>query len=401
MAFYYDFQRDDLGAGDAASYRDAVSNGVQCLKPSSEPEVLGIISAGTIVKTRQGDFNGDGFNESEGAYMIEAANNSVHFRLPANADTCRYYPVFHITNYLANQKPEYVTCYHPHAMGGTPPDTTVLIEGYDYNIYHNKTAHELVIQIDSVFCDSAIFWISSDKTLAVTMSRFNATGGDRCDTIRWRTESEQENLGYFIYRRIKPAFMDSLARSVTAATGDSVLDDVAQLYKRKTIVSADTGWQVLNSEIIPSASPGASQGPLEYQQIDSWNVYNEVVYEYKVIAVDYRNRTDEYGPAEARPHGIRPLAFALWNNYPNPFRKLTNIKFDLPVASKVTLNVYNLQGRLIRRLIRPDRKYVAGYHRVVWDATNDFNQPVATGPYIYHIVTDKKFVKAKVMMMVR
>jgi hypothetical protein len=397
-AIYYDYQRDDLSDG---LFRDSVSNGVQCLVLPTETEVLGMIN-GTLVKTSAGDLNGDGFNEREGAYVMSANNNAVHFRLPARTDTCRYYPVFRITNYLSNQKPGYVTCYHPHTMGGTPPDTTVLIEGYDYSIYHNKTARELVIQIDSVFCDSAIFWISADRTLAVTMSRFEAKGGDGCDTVKWRTESELENLGYFLYRRIKPSFMDSLARAMDSTkAGNEELDNAAQLFKRKAIVSADTGWHLLNTEIIPGAPRGASLGPIEYTQIDKTKVYNDVVYEYKVMAMDYHNRTDEYGPAEARPRALNPMTFALWNNYPNPFNRVTNIKFDLPVASKVTLNIYSLQGRLIKRLVKPDRKWAPGRHNVVWDATGEFNQPVAAGPYIYHFITEKKFIKTRVMMLVR
>jgi hypothetical protein len=347
-----------------------------------------------------GDLDTNGFNEREGAYIIRASNNVAQFTLPANRDTCRFYPAFRISNYMANQKPQYIFCFQTNpAKAGT--DTTALIEGYEYNIYHNKTAHELVIQVDSVFCDSAVFYISSDRTLAVTMSRFGASGGDACDTIHWRTESESENLGYNIYRRIKPSFMDSLAKATDTVAHDTLLDDAAVLFKRKAIALADTGWILITEKLIPSASGGTAVGPTEYMHIDYRKVFNDVVYEYRVESIDFQNNSESYGPAEARPKGWVPVKFALWGNFPNPFRRLTTIRFDLPIKSKVDIRIYNLQGKLIRRLVKPEKLFKVGRHRVLWDGLTETGQPAATGPYVYHMTAGKRFAKARIMVIVR
>ncbi|MCX7727750.1 MAG: hypothetical protein N2053_12990, partial [Chitinispirillaceae bacterium] len=90
---------------------DSISNGVQCIKFPNR-RALSMIS-GTLDSTTAGDLNGDGFNETEGAYIIGASNNTVHFVLPAKRDTCRYYPAFRIKNYLATSRPQYVFVYSP------------------------------------------------------------------------------------------------------------------------------------------------------------------------------------------------------------------------------------------------------------------------------------------------
>ena len=61
-----------------------------------------------------------------------------------------------------------------------------------------------------------------------------------------------------------------------------------------------------------------------------------------------------------------PKEFALQSAYPNPFNPVTNLKFGLPADSKVSIQIYNLQGRVIETLVNGNMN--AGYHSVVWNA---------------------------------
>ena len=79
-----------------------------------------------------------------------------------------------------------------------------------------------------------------------------------------------------------------------------------------------------------------------------------------------------------------PMEFALNQNYPNPFNPSTMIRYQLPEQTMVTIAIYDLMGRKVRTLVSGETQ-LAGYRQVVWNATNDFSQPVSAGMYIYTI----------------
>ena len=58
--------------------------------------------------------------------------------------------------------------------------------------------------------------------------------------------------------------------------------------------------------------------------------------------------------------------FGLVDAYPNPFNPVTTLSYKLPMDSQVSLQVYNLQGRLVETLV--DQNIHAGYHSVIWNA---------------------------------
>ena len=78
-----------------------------------------------------------------------------------------------------------------------------------------------------------------------------------------------------------------------------------------------------------------------------------------------------------------PQSFALHANYPNPFNPTTTILYDLPESATVHLVIYDVLGRQVRTLVNDD--LTAGYHRAVWDATDDIGKPLSAGLYIYRI----------------
>jgi hypothetical protein len=88
-----------------------------------------------------------------------------------------------------------------------------------------------------------------------------------------------------------------------------------------------------------------------------------------------------------------PESYALSQNYPNPFNPTTEINFDLPVASKVSLVIYNVLGQEVESLV--DRNMDAGSHTVSWDASN-----YSSGVYFYRISAEN-FTETKKMMMLK
>jgi len=88
-----------------------------------------------------------------------------------------------------------------------------------------------------------------------------------------------------------------------------------------------------------------------------------------------------------------PTEFALMQNYPNPFNPSTKIRFALPNSANVHIAVYNLIGQEIAQLASGEMS--AGYHEVVWDASN-----VNSGIYFYRIQAGS-FTELKKMILMK
>ncbi len=88
-----------------------------------------------------------------------------------------------------------------------------------------------------------------------------------------------------------------------------------------------------------------------------------------------------------------PAIFALNQNYPNPFNPVTTIKYSLPDASDVSLDIYDILGRKVITLV--DEYQPAGYHQAVWNADQ-----YATGMYFYKIKAGD-FTKTKKMLLLK
>lgn len=72
-----------------------------------------------------------------------------------------------------------------------------------------------------------------------------------------------------------------------------------------------------------------------------------------------------------------PDDFGLSQNYPNPFNPETRVKFQLPMASKVVLKIYNVLGQEVRTLVNNEMR--AGFHSIIWDGRNRSGVRVASG----------------------
>ncbi|MEZ4701930.1 MAG: Ig-like domain-containing protein [Rhodothermales bacterium] len=102
----------------------------------------------------------------------------------------------------------------------------------------------------------------------------------------------------------------------------------------------------------------------------------EDVFSYTVT--DGRGGLSDAQVTVMRSGDALPASFALEQNYPNPFNPTTTIAFSLPEASDVVLDVFNLLGQRVGRLI--DGPRTAGQHRVVFDAGD-----LPGGVYVYRI----------------
>ena len=80
---------------------------------------------------------------------------------------------------------------------------------------------------------------------------------------------------------------------------------------------------------------------------------------------------------------LLPQPVRLNQNVPNPFNPATVISFETKSDQVVNLNIHDLSGKLVKRLV--SENLPAGLHRVTWDGTDDRGEAVASGVYLYHL----------------
>ena len=93
---------------------------------------------------------------------------------------------------------------------------------------------------------------------------------------------------------------------------------------------------------------------IEGQEADT--VWWEVAVRERVFTADFADLAD------------LPSELALYPPSPNPFNSTTTIRYALPHASVVSLNLYNLSGKRIETLT--NRGQQAGLHQVTLNACN-------------------------------
>ncbi|MDP6133160.1 MAG: T9SS type A sorting domain-containing protein, partial [Candidatus Marinimicrobia bacterium] len=93
-----------------------------------------------------------------------------------------------------------------------------------------------------------------------------------------------------------------------------------------------------------------------------------------------------------------PDVFELSQNFPNPFNPNTQIQFVLGKDELVSLNIFDIQGRLVSSLIN-NSNYPAGYHNITWDGTNTMGTQVPSGMYLYKLVSENQTITRKMVLM--
>jgi len=88
-----------------------------------------------------------------------------------------------------------------------------------------------------------------------------------------------------------------------------------------------------------------------------------------------------------------PSGFGMVSPYPNPFNAVVRFSYSLPIASKVDLGVYDLNGRLIQRLINGQQE--AGEYRALWNGDGS-----PAGLYFLHLKAGST-VQTKRMVLVK
>jgi hypothetical protein len=174
------------------------------------------------------------------------------------------------------------------------------------------------------------------QTLPVTLSYFNAFfNGFDSVMLQWETQSETNNLGFYVLRSNEP---------------DAALANVV-------------------SELVPAAN--SSQGASYY--FEDAALYDDGLYYYWLQDVSFSGAVELHGPCMAyvtlqggssQAPDI-PLKTSLIRNFPNPFNPSTQLEYYLEAGSDVSFEIYNLKGKLLDQFTL--RNQAGGFHRYKWE----------------------------------
>jgi hypothetical protein len=95
--------------------------------------------------------------------------------------------------------------------------------------------------------------------------------------------------------------------------------------------------------------------------------------------------------------GDSPFIFKLAQNYPNPFRQGTTIRYSIPKMAKVTLRVYDVTGRMVKQLVNKEQK--PGVYTAHWQGNTPNSRRLATGVYFVRLTADAKIATRKLVMV--
>ncbi len=99
-------------------------------------------------------------------------------------------------------------------------------------------------------------------------------------------------------------------------------------------------------------------------------------------------RTPQTGVADELMATKQPLNPLLEQNYPNPFNSSTTIQFDLPKTSDISLQIFDLNGRLVSTL--KNGSCPAGVYSLSWNGRTQNGESVSSGIYYAVLKTNEQ-----------
>jgi hypothetical protein len=190
-----------------------------------------------------------------------------------------------------------------------------------------------------------------DAPVPVFVRGFFAEALDEGVRITWDIASDEEILGYRIYR------FETGAKNAEIANADGL------------IPVRETEW----------IDKGARAG-------------RDYEYTLGVALADG-------GEALSQPVTVRTraLVLSLSQNHPNPFNPATTIEFTVPERDHVVLTVYNVAGQRVVTLV--DQVMTEGHKGITWDGSNSQGSAVSTGVYFYRLQTGGKTLTKKMVVL--
>jgi len=159
--------------------------------------------------------------------------------------------------------------------------------------------------------------------------------------------------------------------------------DNGTIWSADTMLTNDTAWAWC-----PSVAVSGSCVHIVWMDSYNGNNGNEEIY-YK------RNPTGNYC-IEENKSPISAQLFIL-KIFPNPVKSLTVIRYSLPTEGKISLQLFDISGRLVKALVNQEKN--TGNYSLIWNGTDENNRKVGEGVYFCILKTNGKCLKQKILMI--
>ena len=154
-----------------------------------------------------------------------------------------------------------------------------------------------------------------------------------------------------------------------------------QTFEGPEVEVARLKFVLRDTSIAPWVGINANCSSTRMTVLDAHGMPAEVCYPDLTIGLQVK--------VDATHRATLPETVELFHIYPNPLRTVnfsqqqTTIRFSLPKQEVVTVEVYDVLGRLVKTLVR--EKIPAGFHRAVWSGDNHRGEQVGSGVYFVRL----------------
>ena len=220
----------------------------------------------------------------------------------------------------------------------------------EWYVIHNEQGNWLVLTClprNPLHARWGCFCMTIDEILPVDFGSFDAVAGDNEVTLNWNTRSETDNARFDIERD--------------------------------------------GSVIAQVPSQGNSSTGHNYSWTDR-DVANGTSYSYALIAVDINGGRATLATESVTPAAAVITEYSLSANYPNPFNPGTSFGYTLKEAGLVTLNVFDVTGRIVAELVNRDQP--GGAYTVTFDGAG-----LPSGIYYYRLNVNGFSATQKMVLM--
>ena len=203
--------------------------------------------------------------------------------------------------------------------------------------------------------DNSTLWTNGTYTnentspLPIELTSFSAKQAGTKIDLTWQTKTEVNNYGFEVER-----------------------------------TNQNTEWKKIGFV----KGSGNSNSPKDYIYVD--NISGSGTIKYRLKQIDSDGNYKYSNEIEIK---TTPVEFSLLQNYPNPFNPVTSIEYNLPIESKVTLEVFNILGEKVTELVNEVKP--AGSYTVKFDGSR-----LSSGTYIYRMVAGN-FIQIKKLILMK